>query len=64
MLIQQLMDVAAGERTECIVMGLSGFAADTLQALDILQQVPEDRIVETLDEARRAANRLLAGPPR
>ena len=23
-----------------------------------------DRIVETLDEARRAANRLLAGPPR
>ena len=64
MLIQQLMDVAAEERTECIVMGLSGSAADTLQALDVLQHVPEDRIVETLDEARRAANRLLAGPPR
>lgn len=42
-------------------MGLSGSVANTLQTIDILQQVPEDQIVATLDEARQAANELLNG---
>ena len=59
MVIEQLLEVAIKEQTEFIVMGLSGSVANTLQTLNILQQVPEDQIVATLDEARRAANELL-----
>ena len=59
MVIEQLLEVATNEQTEFIVMGLSGSVANTLQTLNILQQVPEDQIVATLDEARRAANELL-----
>ena len=60
MLIDQLMDSAAGERTECIVMGLSGSAEDTLRTLDVLARLPAERVVETLDQARQAAQRILA----
>ena len=55
------MDVATEERTEFIVMGLSGPVADTLNALGILERVPEGRIVKTLHEARQAASGLLTG---
>ena len=61
MVIRQLMDVATEERTEFIVMGLSGPVADTLNALGILERVPEGRIVKTLHEARQAASGLLTG---
>ena len=61
MVIRQLMDVAAEARTEFIVMGLSGSVADTLHTLNILQHMPEDHIVETLDEAQQAASNLLNG---
>ena len=40
-------------------MGLSGSVEDTLQTLDILRNVPPERIVATLDEARQAARALL-----
>ena len=61
MVIEQLMEVATKEQTEFIVMGLSGSVANTLQTLNILQQVPEDHLVATLDEARQVANELLNG---
>ena len=61
MVISQLMGVATEERTEFIVMGLSGPVADTLNALGILERVPEGRIVKTLHEARQAASGLLTG---
>ena len=61
MLIEQLMDVARKEQTSLIVMGLSGSAAHTLHTLNILQSVPEDQIVETVQEAREAAIALLRG---
>ncbi len=61
MVIEQLMDGAAEARTGVIVMGLSGSVANTLHALDILQHVPEEHAVETLDEARQAAHALLGG---
>ena len=61
MLIAQLLDVAEKERTESIVMGLKGAVADTLYGLDILRNVPENQIVESLDEARQAAKGLLDG---
>ena len=59
MLIRQLMDVAAEEDTRCVVMGLSGAVAETLEALDILHGVPEGQVVDTLDEARQTARSLL-----
>ena len=59
MVIEQLMDVAEKERTGVIVMGLSGSVAGTLRALGVLEHVTDEDVVETLDEARQAANGLL-----
>ncbi len=59
MLIRQLMDVAAEADTPCVVMGLSGTVAETLDALDILHDVPSGQVVDTLDEARQTARDLL-----
>ena len=61
LVVEQLIDTAIEEDTECIVMALSGRPATTLKALDVLQRVPEDRFVATLDEARDTANRILEG---
>ena len=61
LVVEQLIDTALAEDTECIVMGLSGLPATTLQALNVLQHVPADRFVATVDEAREAAKRILAG---
>ena len=59
MVIKQLIDVATDEETETIVIGLSGDVAETLDALDVLRDVPPERIVENLDEAREIAKPLL-----
>ena len=59
MTTSRLLATAAREDTECIVVGLSGKVARTLHALDILRDLPEDHEVETMDEARRVAIRLL-----
>ena len=40
-------------------MALSGRPATTLKALNVLQRVPADRFVATLDEARETAKRIL-----
>ena len=61
MVIRQLIEVALREQTEFIVMGLQGTVAKTLNALNVLQHVPEDHMVETLDEARRIAGDLIDG---
>jgi len=59
MVIGKLLDIAAESGTECIVMGLRDDVAATLFSLDILHGVPADRIVETLDQARRIAREAL-----
>ena len=59
MVIGELLDIAAESGTECIVMGLRQDVAATLLSLDILRGVPAERIVETLDEARRIAREAL-----
>ena len=59
MVIGQLLEVAAGSGTECIVMGVGDDVAATLNSLDILRDVPAGRIVGTLDEARRVARESL-----
>ena len=60
MVISQLMEVAEKEDTTFIVMALSGEALDTLVTFNVLSRVPDELIVETLDEAREVAAKLLA----
>ena len=61
MVLEGLLDEAGRARTEPVVIGLDGPVADTLDRLEVLRQVPADRIVGTLDEARDVAARLLYG---
>ena len=61
MVVEQMIDVAMDEDTEPIVMGLSGSVERNLRALNTLHRVPEDRFVETRDEARDVAEKILAG---
>ena len=60
LVMEQLIDAAVEYDTKCIVMGTSDLPVGSLRALDVLQQVPADRFVDTLDEARELAARLLA----
>jgi len=59
MLIHQLIEVATQEHTEVVVVSLPGSVAETLGALGVLQQVPAERFVDTRDDARTVAYRLL-----
>ena len=61
LVVEQMIDTAIAEDTECIIMGLRGAPAVSLQSLNVLQRVPEDQFVATLDEARETAKRILAG---
>ena len=61
MVVEQMIDVAMDEDTEPIVMGLSGSVERNLRALNTLHRVPEDRFVETREEAREVAEKILAG---
>ncbi|MCY3850136.1 MAG: SulP family inorganic anion transporter [Acidimicrobiaceae bacterium] len=59
LVLGQLVDAAIVSDTECIVMGLSGLAGTSVEALDVLRRVPEDHFVEDLDGARAVARRIL-----
>ena len=59
LVVEQLIDTARAEGTECIVMGLTGHPAENLHALNVLQHVPEDHCAATSDDARLIARRLL-----
>ena len=60
LVVEQMIDAAIAQDTECIVMGLKGLPETTLRALNVVQRVPADRFVATLDEARETAKRILA----
>ena len=60
MVIERLIETATGYETGCIVMGLAGMPARNLDALNVLKQIPLDQRVESWDEARVVAARLLA----
>ena len=55
--------IAADEKTPAIAMGHSGDVAETLSALDVLRELPRERIVKDLDEARRVAREILGLEP-
>ena len=60
LVVEQLIETADNYETQCIVMGLAGTPAQNLQGLNVLKRVPGDQIVETWDQARATAARLLA----
>ena len=63
MVVERMVNIAKEEKTECIVMGLRGLPAETLQGFDVFRQVPGEHFVETLDEARDLVTRILEQAP-
>ena len=59
LVIEQLIDTAYDQDTECIVMGLDGRPAVTMRALNVLRRVPAGRFVKTIEEAQEVSIRLL-----
>ena len=59
LVVENLLETAADSDTEVILLGLEGAPATSLQALDVLDRVPRDRIVDSLDQARELARELL-----
>ena len=57
--LEELVEVAESEDTECIVVGLAGSVAAVLEALRVLDRVPRHRFVGTMEEARDTARRIL-----
>ena len=60
LVVEQLVETAFAQDTDCIVMALTGMPARNLSALNVLKRVPSDQIVNDRDEARETAARLLA----
>ena len=59
LVVEQMIDSAIAEDTECIIMGLTGPPAFSLRALNVLQRVPADQFAKDLEEAKGVAQRLL-----
>ena len=59
LVVEQMIDSAIADNTECIVLGLNGLPKATLDGLNALEHVPEDQVVNDLEEAREIATRLL-----
>ncbi len=59
LIMEQLIGGAGEEDTDCIVMNLSGSVASSLNSFGVFRDVPEDRFVDDLDEARELARRIL-----
>ncbi len=60
LVVEQMVDLADDEDTECIVMGLEGQPEIVLKALNSLDKVPDERFVKDLDGAQEVARQLLA----
>ena len=63
LVIEQLIDNALEEDTQCVILGLSGGAAATLRSLNVLDRVPADHIVADMDSARAVVARILGVRP-
>ncbi|MCY4128788.1 MAG: SulP family inorganic anion transporter [Gammaproteobacteria bacterium] len=56
---EQLMGVAASERTDVIIVGLSNSIRSLFEALNVLKNVPDNHIVSQIEDARSLAQDLL-----
>lgn len=60
LVVEHMLKTASEQNTETVVAGLSGQPAACLNGLGVFRSLPEDHFVESLDEARRLAQELLA----
>ena len=60
LVVEQIVDTAIAQDTEVVVMGLTGPPLATIEGLNALERVPEDRFATSIDEAREISRRLLA----
>ena len=59
LVVEQMIDAAIEQDTDCIVVGIGGPTVSSLHALDVLRRVPRNQFAGTLDEARDIAKRIL-----
>ena len=63
LVVEELIDTALAENTDCVVMGLSDQPALTLRSLNALERIPEDHYADDIDAAREITGRLLGLEP-
>ncbi len=61
LVVEQMIDTAIAEDTECIVLGLKDAPAKSLEALNVLRRIPAGHFAENMDEAREIAHKILEG---
>lgn len=59
LVVEQMIDVADSQETDCVAVGLTGAPAATLESLRALKNVPADRFADDIGEAQSIAIRLL-----
>ena len=59
LVVEQMIDVAITENTECILAGLGGVPETALRALNAIDKVPEEHIVDDLESAKVVALEML-----
>ena len=59
LIMEQLISSARDEDTECIVMNLSGSVASSLNSFNVFKDIPDDRFVDNLEEARELVRGIL-----
>lgn len=59
LVVEQMIDVAIGEDTKCILTGLDGVPETALRALNAIDTVPEEHIVNDLESAKVVALEML-----
>ncbi len=62
LVVEHMVDTAAAQNTHTVVMGIDGQPERCLLGLGALRLVPADQFVESLDQARETAARLLGVP--
>ena len=60
LVVEQMIETAAAEKTDCILLGLTGPPEEILRSLNVLDRVPADHFAADLDEAKGIAQRLLS----
>ena len=59
LVVEQMIDVAIGEDTKCILAGLGGVPETALRALNAIDKIPEEHIVDDLENAKIVALEML-----
>ncbi len=59
LVVEQMIDVAITENTKCILAGLGGVPETALRALNAIDKVPEEHLVDDLESAKVVALEIL-----